>query len=104
MTILPVVWHEAYEIDIGPHVFPTKKYRLVRDRLLRDKIVREQRVFRPEPATDEQVALVHTSDYVTKLKQGTFTGAELLRLEVPFTPAWVVDTIMPSRTTERAFV
>ena len=36
---LPVVWHRAYEVDIGPHVFPTRKYRLVRDRLLAEGTV-----------------------------------------------------------------
>jgi acetoin utilization deacetylase AcuC-like enzyme len=33
---LPVVAAAAYEVDIGPHVFPTRKYRLVRERLLAD--------------------------------------------------------------------
>ena len=33
---VPVVWHNSYEVDIGPHVFPTRKYRLVRERLLSD--------------------------------------------------------------------
>lgn len=86
MTTLPVVWHEAYEIDIGPHVFPTVKYRMVRDRLVRDGIIREESVLRPEPAADEQVALVHTPEYVDKIKEGAFTPAEILRLEVPFSP------------------
>jgi hypothetical protein len=29
MADLTVIHHEAYEVDIGPHVFPTLKYRLV---------------------------------------------------------------------------
>jgi hypothetical protein len=39
LSSLPVVFDESYEIDIGPHVFPTLKYRLVRDRLLRDEVI-----------------------------------------------------------------
>ena len=30
----PLVWSAAYEVDIGRHVFPTSKYRLVREALL----------------------------------------------------------------------
>ena len=36
MTSLPIVHHEDYEVDIGAHVFPTRKYRLVLGRLLSD--------------------------------------------------------------------
>ena len=37
-----VVYDPSYEVDIGPHVFPTLKYRLVRERLLADGIIAEQ--------------------------------------------------------------
>ena len=84
---VPIVWHPAYEVDIGPHVFPTRKYRLVRDRLLADGTIVEADVALPEPATDEQVALVHTADYVRKIKAGALSREEELVLEVPFSPA-----------------
>jgi hypothetical protein len=54
MADLTVVHHEAYEVDIGPHVFPTLKYRLVRDRLIADGTIgqgdrRHDRSGRPGP-------------------------------------------------------
>ncbi len=85
--VLPAVWHEAYEVDIGPHVFPTVKYRLVRDRLVADQVLREDTIQRPQPASDQQVALVHTPEYMDKIKQGALTAADVLRLEVPFSPS-----------------
>jgi len=82
-----VVYHPAYEVDIGPHVFPTRKYRLVRDRLLAEGTIAAADLVLPAPASDEQVALVHTADYVRKIKAGTLSVEEQLLLEVPFSPA-----------------
>jgi acetoin utilization deacetylase AcuC-like enzyme len=84
---LPVIWHESYEVDIGPHVFPTRKYRLVRDRLIAEGTIRPADVIRPEPATDEDVALVHTPPYLAKVTAGAWTLEDQLMLEVPFSPA-----------------
>jgi acetoin utilization deacetylase AcuC-like enzyme len=84
---VPVVWHPAYEIDIGPHVFPTRKYRLVRDRLLAEGVISNTDLVEPAPASDDDVALVHTADYVRKIKTGTLSPEEQLLLEVPFSPA-----------------
>ena len=83
---VPIVWHERYEVDIGPHVFPTAKYRLVRDRLLEEGTVADADIHRPESAGDGDVGLVHTAEYIKKIKSSTMTPEELLALEVPFTP------------------
>ena len=53
-----VVYSARYHIDIGPHVFPTRKYRLVHDRLARDG----RRCSRPtsssrSPASWDELAL-----------------------------------------------
>ncbi len=84
---LPVVWHEAYEVDIGHHVFPTAKYRLVRRRLLAEGELRPEDFLRPEPIADDLVALVHTEEYLEKIATGSFTLQERTALEVPFSPA-----------------
>jgi len=83
---VPVVYHEGYAVDIGRHVFPTAKYRLVLERLLRTGVIAAGQIRRPEPVTDEQVLLVHTPDYVRKLRSGTFTWEEEATREVPFSP------------------
>jgi len=84
---LPVVFHEAYEVDIGPHVFPTAKYRLVRDRLISDGTIRANDILRPDPVTDSDVRRVHTDAWVRKILSDSLGTAERIRLEVPFSPA-----------------
>lgn len=83
-TFVPVVWHEAYEVDIGVHVFPMTKYRKVRDRLIGEGTIRARDVHRPQPASDAQVATVHTARYVAALRAGSLTRQEELLLELPF--------------------
>jgi acetoin utilization deacetylase AcuC-like enzyme len=84
--LLPVIWHEAYEADIGPHVFPTLKYRAVRNRLLEEGTIVEGQIRRPEPALDEHVALVHSDSYMEKMKRDAFSVHDVMVLEVPFSP------------------
>jgi acetoin utilization deacetylase AcuC-like enzyme len=83
---LRIVHHEAYEVDIGPHVFPTRKYRLVRDRLLAEGTIADTDFLRPAPASDDDVALVHTPEFLDKLRQDALSVPERLVLEVPFSP------------------
>ncbi len=81
-----VIYDPSYEVDIGPHVFPTRKYRLVRDRLLAEGVISESDLIRPRPASDAELALVHTPEYLRKIARGDFTLPEIMVLEVPFTP------------------
>ncbi len=82
--MIPIVHHPDYEFDIGPHVFPTRKYRLVRDRLLAESVISESDILAPQPVTDDDIRLVHSADYVGKINDGTLTPTEQATLEVPF--------------------
>jgi acetoin utilization deacetylase AcuC-like enzyme len=84
---VPLIWHESYEVDIGPHVFPMGKYRAVRDRLVAQGRVREAEIEAPEPAALSDLARVHTREYLQKVETGGFPPDELVRLELPFSPA-----------------
>ena len=81
---LPIVWHPSYEVDLGQHVFPTTKYRLVRERLIGEHSDQAFEFLTPKPATDDSIALVHTSEYLRKIKTGDLTEEERLALEMPF--------------------
>ncbi|MBE0591770.1 MAG: histone deacetylase [Gemmatimonadales bacterium] len=83
---LPIVSHHAYEVDIGPHVFPMAKYRLVRERLLAECTIAARDVHEPDPVTDDDVLLVHTPAYLQKLREERLSYQEELTLEVPFSP------------------
>ncbi|HKK28638.1 MAG TPA: histone deacetylase [Gemmatimonadota bacterium] len=82
----PVVWSPAYEVDIGEHVYPTRKYGLVRRRLLEADVIREGEVADPEPASREDLARVHTGAWLEKIDAGELSLQEQRRLEVPFSP------------------
>jgi acetoin utilization deacetylase AcuC-like enzyme len=89
--VLPfkVLSHAGFTVDLGPHVFPAQKYRLVRERLLEAGIADHADVVIPRAADDEDVLRVHTAGYVRKIKGGTLSPAELRTLEVPWSPGLV---------------
>jgi acetoin utilization deacetylase AcuC-like enzyme len=84
--VLPykLIFHEGYDLHIGEHVFPTKKYQWLRDRLVRTRFAGPEDFVSPEPATDEDVLLAHDAEWVTKLRTGTLTYQDILRLEIPY--------------------
>jgi acetoin utilization deacetylase AcuC-like enzyme len=89
--VLPfkLLFHPAFTVDLGPHVFPAQKYRLVRDHLLENGIAEPADFVAPEPATDDDVARVHTAEYVEKIKSGRLSPQEAAVLEVPWSEALV---------------
>ncbi len=84
---LSVIWAEEYEVDIGPHVFPTLKYRLVKDRLVADGTLSPEDILTPRPASDEDLGRVHTRGYLEKIREDRLSQLERAVLEVPFSPA-----------------
>jgi acetoin utilization deacetylase AcuC-like enzyme len=93
-ALLPfkLVYHENYDLNLGPHVFPSQKFRLIYEMLLREGLAREEDFLRPNPASDEDILRVHTADWVRKLKTGTLTASEVMLLEVPYSPE-LVDAV-----------
>ncbi len=89
MLPFKLVYSDDYYLPIGSHVFPSEKYRCIRDRLLASGIAEPSDFVTPGPATDEDVLLVHTPRYVEKLKTGTLSAMEELELEVPYSPELV---------------
>lgn len=82
----PVLWSPRYEVDIGAHVFPTVKYRKVKETLLSRGVFKEEDLEETRPASWEAVGRVHTPEWVEKVRTGTLSPAEEMRLEVPFSP------------------
>src|SRR5947207_1822324 len=85
-----VFYTPRYYADIGAgHVFPIRKFELVRDRLLGEGTLRPSDLAEPLPALLADVLLVHTADYVTRLRAGALTERELRRLGLPWSKALV---------------
>jgi acetoin utilization deacetylase AcuC-like enzyme len=89
MLPFKLVYHERYDLNLGPHVFPSQKFRLIHEMLLREGIATKENVLRPERASDDDILRVHTADWVRKLKTGTLTASDVMFLEVPYSPELV---------------
>ena len=80
---MKVVYSSRYEISLPGHIWPTSKYRLIADRLRVDPSY----VFvEPSPASWDDLALVHTPEYLAKLRDNTLTPDEIATLELPWAP------------------
>jgi len=84
MLPFKLVYHDRYDLKLGAHVFPSQKYRLVRDKLIADQIAAPDDFLAPESASDADILRVHSQDYVYKLKNGSLSAAEILRMEIPY--------------------
>jgi len=85
-----VFYSPHYYANIGDtHIFPIRKFELVRDRLLREGTLSPEEIVEPDPATLDDVKLVHTDDYVSRLCAGQLTAREIRRLGLPWSPSLV---------------
>ena len=85
-----VFYTPRYYADIGAgHVFPIRKFELVRDRLLAEGTLCPADLVEPQPAPLADVLLVHTADYVTRLRAGALSEREVRRLGLPWSKALV---------------
>jgi acetoin utilization deacetylase AcuC-like enzyme len=89
MLPFKLVYSDDYYLPIGAHVFPAEKYRLIHKHLLDAGIAEPADFVTPKPAHDEDILLVHTREYVQKLKNGTLSAEEELQMEVPYSPELV---------------
>jgi acetoin utilization deacetylase AcuC-like enzyme len=87
MLPFKIIYHPGYDLDLGSHVFPSKKFRLIHNALLAEGIAEPGDFLQPEPAPDEDVLRVHTAAYVQNLKTDSLTLSERMKLEIPLTPA-----------------
>ena len=89
MLPFKLIYSDDYYLPIGQHVFPAEKYKRIYERLLDTKVAEATDFLTPQAASDEDILLVHGSDYVEKLKTGTLSPREEMQLEVPFSPELV---------------
>jgi acetoin utilization deacetylase AcuC-like enzyme len=77
--------NDYWIVDLGEHVFPVVKYRLIYEALLRQGAKKDD-FLPPLLPTEEDLLLVHTPKYIKKLKSGTLSHSEILTLELPYSP------------------
>src|SRR5215467_5456449 len=84
MLPFKLVYTDDYYLPIGAHVFPAEKYRMIQRRLLAENIAALEDFVVPSAAPDEDILLVHTPEYVYKLKTGTLSTFEEMQMEIPY--------------------
>jgi acetoin utilization deacetylase AcuC-like enzyme len=84
MLPIRLVYSDGYDLNLGAHVFPSRKYRFIRNKLLDEGIAQPEDIEEPEPASDEDVLLVHEQRWVDCLRHGTLSFHDILKLEIPY--------------------
>src|SRR5246127_5439597 len=84
MLPFKLIYSDAYYLPIGNHVFPAEKYRRIRDRLISTGVAAPEDFLEPQPATDQDILLVHKPEYVQKLRTGTLSPREEMEMEIPY--------------------
>lgn len=83
---MKIVYSPNYEVDIGPHVFPTSKYRLAREILVEAGIASPGDFLEPDEASRDELLLVHTPQFVDDLLNQRSTE-RTRRSELPMSPS-----------------
>lgn len=95
MSNYQIYYSPYYYADIGEgHIFPIKKFELVRDKLLAEGTLQTDEIIEPQPAKVEDLLLVHTEDYITRLVDGTLTAKEVRKLGLPWSKSLVRRTFL----------
>jgi len=89
MLPFKLVYSDDYYLPIGSHVFPAEKYHRIHKRLIESGVADAKDFVAPQPASDQDILLVHTPQYVHKLKTGTLSAREELEMEIPYSPELV---------------
>ena len=84
MLPFKLIYSDAYYLPIGNHVFPAEKYRRIHDRLISTGVAGPEDFLEPQPATDQDILLVHKPEYVEKLRTGTLSQREEMEMEIPY--------------------
>jgi acetoin utilization deacetylase AcuC-like enzyme len=84
MLPFKLLYHSGYDLNLGELVFPSQKFHLIAETLMREGIATGEDFLRPLPAADEDILRVHTAEWVHKLKTGTLSASEIMKLEIPY--------------------
>ena len=86
---MKLVYSDDYDLNLGTHIFPSNKYRLIKEKVLREGVARPEDFMEALAVPERDVALVHDLSYIHKLQADKLSLTEILRLEVPYSPELV---------------
>jgi acetoin utilization deacetylase AcuC-like enzyme len=77
------VYSDEYHVDMGEHVFPVEKYRLVYAKLSAEGVLQPGDVAEPERATEDDLLRVHEPGYLAHLRRLAAFGWGYLTPDTP---------------------
>lgn len=91
---MKILYSPKYEVNLGDHILPTVKFRLIKEQLIALGIAKPGDFEEPSLAKDKDILLVHTAAYVNKVRLGGLTAEELAVLDLPYSKelvdaAWI---------------
>jgi acetoin utilization deacetylase AcuC-like enzyme len=81
-----VIYSPRYELDLGDHIWPTVKYRRIAERLVAERVIDASALVTPERCSWDDLALVHSTEYLDKVRTGTMSDEDIRMLELPWRP------------------
>ena len=87
-------YHDHYQFYLSDgHSFPVSKYGLLRQKVLDSGLLPEEHLSPGPSASDTQLALAHTPEYVAKVDRGDLSEREIRRTGFP----WSAELVKRSR-------
>ena len=87
---MQIFYHDQFVLPLPPtHRFPMSKYALLRQRVVQAGLVPAGNLRTAEGATDEQLCLAHSAEYVARVKAGALSRQEVRRMGFPWSPQLV---------------
>lgn len=85
---MKLFYSDTFELPLpDSHRFPMAKYRMLRERIASSELDVELLI--PPAATDEQLLLVHSAEYLEKVKAGNLSALEQRRIGFPWSEKMV---------------
>ena len=89
-SAMQIFYSDSFTIPLpAGHRFPMEKYRLLRQRVEASGSWAAESLIEAPPASDSQLATVHTARYLEKVKRGRLTALEERRMGFPWSPELV---------------
>lgn len=88
------VYSDEYHVDMGEHVFPVEKYRLVYAKLAAEGVLQPEDVAEPQRATEEDLLRVHEPGYLAHLRRVAALGWGYLTPDTPVSPEILDKSIL----------
>jgi len=88
------VYSHEYHVDMGEHVFPVEKYRLIHAALTAEGVLAPGDIVEPVPASEDDLLLVHDAEHLAHMRRLAQNGWGFLTPDTPISPEILEKSIL----------